>query len=153
MGDQRNGQDPARAQGDPARETLRAKMHLTVPTQSSRAHGHRLDHRAIGANLRPSRVNQRLSITQQGDIRRGPPNVRHQSMIPSRHPTGPHNGCGGAAQNGFNGPLLGLLRRNQSAIAAHNHQGRSEADLAQNIFRPTNELMGHADQSGIQHSG
>ena len=126
-------------------------MHLTVPTQTSCAHGHRLDHRAIGANLRPSRVNLRLSITQQGDIRRGPANIRHQSMIPPRHPAGAHNGSGRTAQNGFNRPFLGLLRRDQSSVAAHDHQGRSEANLAQNILRPTNELMGHPDQSGIQH--
>ena len=152
MGDQRNRQHPAGAQSHAARETLRAHMHLTIPTQTRCAHGHRLDHRAIRANLRSGRVDLRLPIAQQGNICRGSANIRYQGMIASRHPASADNGRGGAAQNSFYGPLFCLLRRNQRPVTADHHQGRRQANLTQNIFRPADELMGHSDQSGIQHS-
>ena len=150
-GQQRDGDQTARAKAQAPVQTLGPQMHLAVAAQPGGAHGHRFDHRAVGANARALRIDLGQAAAQQGDIGGRATDIRHQRIGFARQPARAHNAGGRAGQDRLNGALAHHRCRNQRAIAAHHHQGRINADHCQMTLAGGDQPVDHADQPGVQH--
>ena len=146
---QASGQHPAR----PKRQTTLQpvlQMHLAIAAKAGGMHRHRLDHGAPGANLRAGRIDHRAAATQNGHIRGSATDIRYQRRIHPSQPTRPDDGGGGAAQDCLDGAGACLCGADQRAIAAHHHEGRGNAQIAQLAPGLPDQPGDHADQPRIQ---
>ena len=145
--------DPARPEEEIGADRTIPQRDLAVTPDPMGVHEHRVDHRLVPADGGAVRAHLGPAIADHRDVRCGAPDVADDGVLGLGEVGRAQQRCRRSGQDRLDGALGDERRRNEAAVAPHDHHRGLDAAFLEHRLRGTDELADHRDETSVQQRG